>query len=247
MPVSIYLGLWRRVTASCLTDIEENIVLSFCFPLLPEIIMLAISTNVLWNKSIIWALWGWDCSRQGEVTNSGPDSHLFLLEGWAVGVSLPSTLPGDCAHSQSSHLVAAAAPVRGMPYSFAYQWADSYLNTLEGSERNYTSFCLFCCHGHCDKTLIKGSLRGERVEWACRLQPIIQGSQGRNSSRDHRRLVRIGSLLGSGEAMLLKRFGDTCQAIALPTVGWILLRQAAIKGMPHRLAHRPIWWRRFQN
>lgn len=65
VPVSIYFGLWRRVTASCLTDMEENIVLSSCFPLLPEIIMLAISTNVLWDKSIIWALSGWDCSRQG--------------------------------------------------------------------------------------------------------------------------------------------------------------------------------------
>lgn len=61
--------------------------------------------------------------------------------------------------------MAAAAPVQGMPYSFVYQGAGGDLNTLESSERNYTSlfFCLFCCHGHCDKTLIKGNLREERV------------------------------------------------------------------------------------
>lgn len=72
-------------------------------------------------------------------------------------------------------------------------------------------------------------------------QFTIEGSQGRNLSRSRGRKHAKRPLTGLLCWPAQLAFLHSCLGMALPTVGWTILHQLAIKKMPYRNARKPIW------
>ena len=87
-----------------------------------------------------------------------------------------------------------------------------------------------------DKSLFCLTLPGNN---SLSLREIRAGSQGRNCSRGHERLLLTGLLLIACSACCFIASKATSPGIAPPIVSWALPHQS-VREMHHRLVHRPV-------
>lgn len=85
----------------------------------------------------------------------------------------------------------------------------------------------------------QNDLRRKGFISAHRLQFIIQGNQGRNRNRDHRRVLLTGLLLLAVSGCCLLQPTSTRLGMVLPTEGWAFSHPLAIKKIPHRHGYMP--------
>lgn len=72
---------------------------------------------------------------------------------------------------------------------------------------------------------------------------IKAGTQSRNWWRSTRGvLLTVFVFMSSFSTFFIKAPITISPVVALPTVSWVLPYKSPTKKMPHRLAHRQVWW-----